>query len=1310
MTTTRRIRWSSIALAVAAATGVSTLAAQDLYSSPSQPKVTEQSAKPIANKALLKKAAAKQAAKQSSRYLIELEQAPVATYKGGIAGYAATSAKVTGAEQLNANSGAARAYANYLRTQQQQVLAAAMQRVPGLQAQSQLTLTFNGIVVEHQGAGDLSRQLRDIPGVKAVHKDYEVEVHMDSSNSLINSESAWALLGGQEAAGKGVNVAIIDTGIDFAHPMFADNGHDPIAVSPGDDYCATNVEICNDKIAVARFFGAPSSVHPEEFMDSPQDMNGHGSHVAGTAAGNPVSATIDGVGLNFSGVAPGANLLVYKALWNTSDGRGSGLTISLAEALEAAAADGADVINNSWGGGAGGHPASSYYTPIMQSLDEMGVVTVTSAGNSGPGPTTVGCPGCIEETITVASTQTGRIFANQVNVTGFDPISAQLGNGEFSVLEPITAELLPAIEVDEAAFEACEPFAEGAFAGKIAMVSRGTCSFEQKANTVQAAGAVGMIVYNNAEGTILMGMGAATLPSISITQAAGQAILAAYDVGMEATINPNTVQVIDANVDALSDFSSRGPNGDPTMLKPEIAAPGSDILSAAPGQGFAMMSGTSMAGPHVAGAAALVMANYPEVAPQQVKSILMTSSAAGVRKEDTVTLADPFDVGAGRLDLATAMATGVTFDVASFAHPMCVNECQFDRTITSLADAETVWNVSAEFADTGMSVELPATVTLAAGETLDFDVTFNGSLAEPGWQFGTITLSDASGTFADARLPVAVYAELSTDSSVLTSGITAGEIAAGQAMTATMLARMGDSAEPVTMVAQFPQDESFVVDAESLTVTEVGTTASEWDFNAETRTFTWTGDQTDDPAVTTIAAPGDSFPFVGLSLNDLQDMADIGHEKLCVEGCDEAMISFNLSVLEEETFWTLDGVNYSSMVMWENGVVEMGENRAIYTFINQDLPNPATPNGIVAPFWADYEVFAEDGELRYSLINSTDGTRYLILEWYNVRNWNDPTGPAYTFNAWFELNSDKVYVNFIDVNQGAAPDGGAVIGLENIDGTAGGSNYITTAALPANGSALEMSLLAGTPAQLQVDVDVSVTDFGDVAAMAVETGHSTAVTVDLSDALGEMERDFATLLSVTSGDRSAEAVLPINIKPTGTLTPVVTVAAEHGSVSFDGMVATYTPEGGFEGTDSFSFHMEDEAGATSASNTVTVTLTNTAPVAAATAPASAEFEATVQLDASGSTDADGDTLTYSWSQTSGPSVSLTNASQAIASFVVPGLEEDSNVSFTVTVSDGMASSEQTVTMELKAEPKSSSSFAWWLSLLALPLVWLRRRK
>src|SRR5690606_16581026 len=130
------------------------------------------------------------------------------------------------------------------------------------------------------------------------------------------------MLGGQDAAGKGVNVAIIDTGIDFAHPMFADNGHDPIATPVTDDYCALNAGVCNDKIAVARYYPAPDSVHPSEFIDSPQDYNGHGSHVAGTSAGNPVSTTFNGVALNFSGVAPGANLMIYKALYHTVSDNG----------------------------------------------------------------------------------------------------------------------------------------------------------------------------------------------------------------------------------------------------------------------------------------------------------------------------------------------------------------------------------------------------------------------------------------------------------------------------------------------------------------------------------------------------------------------------------------------------------------------------------------------------------------------------------------------------------------------------------------------------------------------------------------------------------------------------------------------------------------------------------------------------------------------------------------------------------------------------------------------------------------------------
>ncbi|CUA83878.1 S8 family serine peptidase [Pseudidiomarina woesei] len=1314
-----RNRISAIAVAVAAGlTGVAAVAAQQLTPVEGKLKVVEQTAVTVKNKAAIKAANQRQ---QFTRYIIEFENAPVATYRGGLPGFAATSAQATGAKQLDVKAQPVQTYQQFLLSQQQQVLADIARVVPGLQTERQLTLTFNGAIVNDQSgqlsAAEFKRRLMKVKGVKAVYEDELYYVDMDASNDLINAPEAWALLGGQDAAGQGVNVAVIDTGIDFAHPMFSDNGHDAPDLGVNDDYCASNAEVCNDKLAVARYFPAPSSVHPEEFMDSPMDMNGHGTHVAGTSVGNPVSATFNGVAMNFSGVAPGANLLVYKALWMTADGRGSGLTSSLASALEAAAGDGADVINNSWGGGAGGAPENSPYSSIMKSLDEMGVITVTSAGNSGPGAQTVGCPGCVEETITVASTQTGRMFINELEVSGFGSVSANLGNGDFTVVEPITAELLPAVQVDEANTEACNAFDADAFAGKIALVTRGTCSFEQKANTVQAAGAVGMVLYNNADGIVIMSMGAATLPSVSILQADGLAIEEAYESGMEATINPNTRVMVDANVDILSDFSSRGPNGNPNMLKPEIAAPGSDILSAAPGQGFAMMSGTSMAGPHVAGAAALVRAHNPELLPQQVKSILMTSAKLGVKKEDGETMADAFDVGAGRLELPSALNTAVTVDVASFANPMCLSNCTFERTLTSVVDEATEWQASVSFVDSNMAADFTQTIALEANGSAAFDVTINGAYAAEGWNFGTLTLTDSSGTYADVNMPIAVYTMLSTDSGSLTGGISEGSATTGEDMVTSIVNAMGYTGEEVTLTAQYPTDEAFVLDTDSVTVVETGAVATSSEFDAETRSFTWVGSQTDVPGEVTFTDASTSFAYANLSLDDLAaETPDFSFESVCTEGCDETVLSLDLSAVEQN--WEFGGETFTQLHMWENGVVEFGEGGALYTFITQDLPNPSDPNGIVAAFWNDFEVFAEDGEMRYALVSDETDT-YLILEWYQVREWNDPTGPAFTFNVWFKLSSDEVYVNLLDIAQGDAPFG-TIMGLENTDGSEGGSVSYSASNPAVNESTTALSYAAGTKASVVVNATAQVADFGEVGSASGEGNHRLGITVDLSEAVGNPERSFVTLMSAESGSVSAEAVMPIRIAPNGALQGEVVSAPENGTVNFDGLVATYTANMGFVGEDSFSYRAVDADGQVSGSNTVTVTVTNTAPTVTASAPESADGGDTVELEAVG-TDADENALTYTWEQTGGAEVELTGANTALASFTVPELDAESTATFTVTVSDGAAEAEATVSVLLTAteteEPEtppasggsSSSAFGWLFTLLALPLVWLRRR-
>lgn len=1312
-------RLSTIAVAVAAGlTGMTAVAAQQLTPVEGKVKAVEQVAATVKNKQAIKQANQRA---QLSRYIIEFDNSPVATYRGGLPGLAATSAQATGAKQLDVKAQPVQSYSAFLLNQQRQTLGAIQRSVPGIQTERQLTLTFNGAIVNYNGGSlspaEFKKRLMQIDGVKAVYEDELYYVDMDASNDLINASEAWQVLGGQASAGSGVNVAVIDTGIDFAHPMFTDNGHDAPDLGVTDDYCATNAGVCNDKLAVARYFPAPSSVHPDEFMDSPMDMNGHGTHVAGTSVGNPVSVTYNGIALNFSGVAPGSNLLVYKALWMTADGRGSGLTSSLASALEAAAADGADVINNSWGGGAGGSPSSSPYKSIMESLDEMGVVTVTSAGNSGPGATTVGCPGCIEETITVASTQTGRVFANEVEVTGYGNAPARLGSGNFELVEPITADLLPAAQLDEANIEACTAFEAGAFDGKIALVSRGTCSFEQKANTVQAAGAVGMVLYNNEGGVIIMNMGAATLPGVSILQADGLAIEEAWEEGMQATIQPNFIENVAANVDIMSDFSSRGPNGDPSMLKPEIAAPGSDILSAAPGQGLAVMSGTSMAGPHVAGAAALVIANNGDLVPQQVKSILMTSANTNIKKEDGETAADAFDIGAGRLDMATAMNTALTVDVASFASPICISTCSFDRTVTSLADEATEWTASVSFVDPNMSADFASSITVDANGSADLSVTIDGTYAVEGWNFGTLTLTEASGTYADVSMPIAVYTALSTDTGVLTGGITEGSATTGEDMVTSIINAMGYTGEEVTLTAQYPTDEAFVLDADSVAVVETGSTATSSEFNAETRSFTWVGTQTDVPGEVTMTDASASFPYANLSLDDLAaSIPDFSYESACVEGCDETVLSLDLSAVDYT--WEFGGEAYTDIHMWENGVVEFGPGGALYTFITQDLPNPSDPNGIVAAFWNDFEIFAEDGEMRYALIGDETST-YLILEWFQVREWNDPTGPAFTFNVWFELDTENVYVNLLDVAQGDAPYG-TIMGMENLDGSEGGSVSFDSSNPPTDASTTALTYLPGTTASVVVNATAQVADFGDIGGASGEGLHSRAVTIDVTEAVGTPERSFTTMMSAQSGSETAEAVLPIRIAPNGALQGEVVAAPENGSVTFDGLVASYTPNAGFVGEDSFSYRAVDADGQVSGTNTIAVTVTNTAPEVTAAGPESAEGGDTVELEAIG-TDADEDSLTYTWVQTAGPEVELTGATSATASFTVPELDDESTVTFTVTASDGAAEAEASVSVVLaatEAEPEpepetptssSSSSFGWLFTLLALPLVWLRRR-
>ncbi|XKG73327.1 Ig-like domain-containing protein [Pseudidiomarina marina] len=188
------------------------------------------------------------------------------------------------------------------------------------------------------------------------------------------------------------------------------------------------------------------------------------------------------------------------------------------------------------------------------------------------------------------------------------------------------------------------------------------------------------------------------------------------------------------------------------------------------------------------------------------------------------------------------------------------------------------------------------------------------------------------------------------------------------------------------------------------------------------------------------------------------------------------------------------------------------------------------------------------------------------------------------------------------------------------------------------------------------------------------------------------------------------AQLPISVQPEGALAGALVSQPEHGTVSFSGATLTYTPDTDFTGSDSFNVRLVDEAGSPTATATVTVEVTNTAPVASIDAPNSATSGETVRLDASGSSDADGDSLEYDWQVVSGTGVTLSGANAAVATFTAPEVTTATTIQVRVIVSDGMATAQETVSVSITPPEKSSGAMGWLLMLLALPLVWLRRRQ
>lgn len=1265
---------------------------------------------------------------QPAHFIVELEDAPLATYSGGVRGLAPTARTFTGDERLETDSVESIAYSSYLETRQAQVASALQAKFPSLAIERNFQVTLNGFVVSVPHQDNVIAQLQSVPGVKKVYENETFYTQMDASLEIIKAPTTWVQAGGKDTAGAGVKVAVIDTGITPNHPMFSGAGHVRPEGLPTDDYCATqDPTFCNDKLIVARYYEPLGAVHPGETL-TPKDFGGHGTHVAGTAVGNAVSAEYNSIDVNISGVAPGASLMVYKALYINAQGNGTGSSINLASALEDAVADGADVINNSWGGGAGGDPSNSVYRSIFNNAEAAGVVMVTAAGNDGPGAQTVGCPGCVEAGITVASTQTGRVFGSLFTAPGADSIYARPGTGNFELSEDMTAPLLPAMKVDEANALACEPFPAGSFDGSIAFISRGECSFGDKANNAEAAGAVAMVLYNNAPGGLVMSMPDATLPSVSISQEQGEAVVEAWTEGSSATITRSQALFNALAKNSMSDFSSRGPNGDNSFLKPEIAAPGSDILSAYPTEeegvtNYQLNSGTSMASPHVAGAAAVLRQMRPELNALEIKSILMTSSNPEVKNHDLTSDTTPFDRGAGLMDMDAASRTAISFDKPSFVSPACVVSCSFERTVTNLLAEEGNWNAEVEFVDSHVTGTV-STPSIELAETAKFTVNVDTTYAGEGWSFGQVIFTDSTGQHPAAHMPIAVMAKQSDDTSILTALLAAGEVTADDALGLSVRAGYPGSHEEVTVTADVPEGTNLVVDSvqtEMSLATETSLTVSE-----DQRTITWVGQIDQDEGEQVVELRND-FVFAGATLADL-GISDAPTLPCESSRCDE--LPFDLSIGEYGGFiW--NGELVEEITISPNGFITAAPQSYYLSYNNTELPKNDAINAIIAPFWSDLVVGGDHGG-QINFVVADDGTNdWLVFEWQDVTQaqWDadglivDPDATKYTFSLWLKMGTDEVYFNYVSIPE--TPDS-LTVGIEDITGTKGFTYYYANAfastqgTAPMTGEALRAGIVEGEKGSVSLNYDVVASPFGMAQDEAVSTVEQEPVTIDLTESFSTGSTGLISKGTlVTAAQDEYRSIQPFSILPSETAQAVITVEPEHGAVvPLEGTANqfVYTAEAGFVGTDSFTYVAEGVNGQQTSTGTVTVVVErdNTAPVAKAKASDNTvKNGAEVTLSAAESSDADGDTLSFTWSQVAGPEVSLANANTVEASFIAPSVQEQTELTFEVSVSDGYEShvAQAKVTVLPKASKKwYEGSFGAFIAALALPLVWLRRRR
>lgn len=657
----------------------------------------------------------------------------------------------------------------------------------------EFTEVFNGIAMTI--SANEVETLAGMDVVKAIWSNEEVELELpeEDTSSYFTTDGATPFmfdsipgigvdeLHKENIKGAGIKVGVLDTGVDYNHPDLKN------AYKGGYDF------INNDDNPMETTYKEwQESGRPENNQNGNSYYTSHGTHVAGTILGRGENETDTAI----KGVAPEAELYAYKVLGPYGSGRPSGILAAIDKSIK----DGMDVINLSLGTGVN-NPLLPQSVAINNCMLYTNTVAVVAAGNEGSQPYTVGSPGAAPLAITVGANNSivslytieGAFLEETYNFTVF------ARSWEDKVEDLLDKNL----QIEYVGLGTANDFQGKDLTGKIALVQRGDLSFVDKIANSKKAGAEAVIIFNNVEGDIELYLGESDdyIMSLTMSKEQGEMLKTKLEEAQGENMSFSNANEIKSDGNKLVDFSSRGPVTSTLDIKPELTAPGENILSTVPGYindkeagnddfnygvSYGRMSGTSMATPHIAGVVALMVSQHQEYSPLDIKTILMNTT------EELNGDYSVFEVGAGRVNAYEAVKSDVIIQVNDAADSTdeegniveiedLTGDFSFGRQgkDTPVSKAFTVYNNSVEAKEfrvetvfstsivsavdnpeeQGLVINLPQTIKVKAGQSINknMEITIPKS-AMDGTYEGYVILTNIKDDTENYRLPFAINA------------------------------------------------------------------------------------------------------------------------------------------------------------------------------------------------------------------------------------------------------------------------------------------------------------------------------------------------------------------------------------------------------------------------------------------------------------------------------------------------------------------------------------------------------------------------